>query len=99
MVLCRLGRYREAKRILDRAHQVADSCGDSDGAGRAILIVIEEMCNQLDDDERLDLGARLDRLLAHSQQASILERLQRCRKLIAEAHECYEAQPKQGVQA
>ena len=99
VVLCKLARHREAKRILDRAHQVADSCGDSDGAGRALLIVIEEMCNQLDDDERLELGARLDHLLAHSQQASILERLQRCRRLIAEAHECYEAQQKQGIQA
>jgi TolB-like protein len=91
-ILLKLGRQREAKRVLDRAYEVATRCGDSEGAGRALLVVIEEMCEQLDDDERLELAVQLDRLLSHSQRASILERLRKCLELIAEAHACYEAQ-------
>ena len=47
----------------------------NEGAGRALLIVTEEMGNQLDDDERVDLGNRLKQLLEHSQQASLRKRL------------------------
>jgi TolB-like protein/predicted negative regulator of RcsB-dependent stress response len=86
IVLCRLGRHREAKRVLDRANRVAESCGDSEGAGCALLIMIEEMCEQLEDDERLELGTRLKQLLSHSQQASILERLRKCLEAITWAH-------------
>ena len=74
-LLCQLGRYREARRVLDRAYGVAERCGDDEGAGRALLIVTEEMGNQLDVDEQVDLGNRLTQLLAHSQQASIRKRL------------------------
>ena len=86
LVLCKLGRQREAKRVLDRAHQVAERCGDNEGAGSALLIVIEEMCEKLDDDERHEIGARLNQLLADSQKTSTLERLGKCLKLIAAAH-------------
>lgn len=82
IVLCRLRRHREAKRILDRANRVAESCGDTEAAGYALLIMIEEMCEQLEDDERLDFGARMNRLLAHSQQASVLERMRKCQEAL-----------------
>ncbi len=55
------------------------------GAGRALLIVIEEMCEELDDRERLELGNRLDVLLGHSQQRLTLERLRKCHERIAKA--------------
>lgn len=86
IVLCRLGRHREAKRVLDRANRVAESCGDSEGAGCALVIMIEEMCDQLEDDERQEVGARMNRLLSRSQQSSILERLGKCLEAIARAH-------------
>lgn len=82
VVLCRLGRRREAKRVLDRANRVAESCDDSEGAGRALLIIIEEMCGELDDDELQELGARLEHSLSGSRQQSIVERLRKCRQLI-----------------
>ncbi len=44
VVLCRLGRRGEGKRVLERASRVAESCGDTEGAGRALLILIEEIC-------------------------------------------------------
>ena len=91
LVLCRLGRSREGKRVLDKANRVAEGCGDSEGAGRALLIVIEEMSDQLDDDERLELAPRLDQLLANSQKASTIDRLRKCLQKIAEAHAAFNA--------
>jgi TolB-like protein/tetratricopeptide (TPR) repeat protein len=86
LVLCKLGRQREAKRVLDRAYQVAERCGDSEGAGSTLLIVIEEMYEQLEDDERVEMGVRLNQLLSASQKASTLERLGKCLELIAGTH-------------
>ncbi len=86
LVFCRLSRHREAKQILSRAHEVAERCGDGEGAGRPLLIMIEEMFEQLADDERLELGARLAKLLAGSQRASLQERLRKGLDLINEAH-------------
>ena len=66
MVLCRMGRYRQAKRVLERACQMAERCGDRAGAERALQTVIEQMRDQLDDDERIELRATLDELLSRS---------------------------------
>jgi TolB-like protein len=85
IVLSRLRRQGEAKRVLERASRVAESCGDTEGAGRALLILIEEMTEKLDEAERLEIGRRLDQLLADSQKALIVKRLRRCRAIIAEA--------------
>ena len=90
-VLCRLGRQREAKRALERAYTVAERCGDEEGAACALLTKVEEMCEQLDDEERLELGSQLDQLLAHAQKASTLDRLRKCHQLIASAHASLEA--------
>ncbi len=50
VVLCKLGRYREAQRVLERAQQVAEHCGDMDGAKRAVRIkteVVEQLSQEL----------------------------------------------------
>ena len=90
LVLCKLGRRHEAKPILHRARRVAERCGDYEGAGRPLLILIEEMCEQLDEDERQEIGAQASQLLANSQQASTCERLRTCMERIAAAHAEYE---------
>jgi TolB-like protein len=82
VILCRQGRHAEAKGILEGAHRVADRCGDSEGAGRALLVVIEEMCELLGDQERRELGARLNKLLVHSQQTTTLDRFRKCIEVI-----------------
>ena len=56
-------RHRQAKRVLERAHQLAERCGDRAGAGRALMTVIEQMRDQLEDDERIELRATLDQVL------------------------------------
>ncbi len=99
IVLCRLGRKNEAKPGFERAHRVAERCGDREGAGRALLILIEEMCDQLADDERREIGAQANQLLANSQQHATRERLRKCLETIAEAHTRHEAQREQEIHA
>lgn len=99
LVLCRLGHRYEAKPTLERARRVAERCGDDEGAGRALLILIEEMCEQLGDDERRELGARATQLLANSQQKSTRKRLRNCVERIAAAHAEHEQQREQAVHA
>jgi signal transduction histidine kinase/FixJ family two-component response regulator len=90
LVLCKLGRRHEAKPILHRARRVAERCGDYEGAGRSLLILIEEMCDQLGEDERQEIAAQASQLLANSQHASTAERLRNCLERIAAAHAEYE---------
>ena len=99
LILCRLARRQEAKPIIERARRVAERCGDREGAGRALLILIEEMCDQLPDDERREIGAQANQLLANSQQPATRERLRKCLDLIAEAHSRHEAQREQEIHA
>jgi signal transduction histidine kinase/ActR/RegA family two-component response regulator len=99
LILCRLGHRQEAKPIIERARRVAERCGDREGAGRALLILIEEMCEQLADDERREIGAQANQLLANSQQPATRERLRKCLETIAEAHTRYEAQREQEIHA
>jgi signal transduction histidine kinase/ActR/RegA family two-component response regulator len=99
LILCRLGHRQDAKPIIERARRVAERCGDREGAGRALLILIEEMCDQLPDDERREIGAQANQLLANSQQHATRERLRKCLDMIAEAHSRHEAQREQEIHA
>jgi signal transduction histidine kinase/ActR/RegA family two-component response regulator len=99
LILCRLGHRQDGKPILERARRVAERCGDREGAGRALLILIEEMCDQLADDERREIGAQANQLLANSQQQATRERLKKCLQTIAEAHTRHEAQREQEIHA
>jgi signal transduction histidine kinase/ActR/RegA family two-component response regulator len=63
------------------------------------LILIEEMCEQLANDERREIGAQANQLLANSQQQATRERLKKCLDMIAEAHTRYEAQREQEIHA
>lgn len=99
LVLCRLGRRYEAKPSLERARRLAERCGDHEGAGKSLLIMIEEMCEQLGDDERREIGAQSNQLLANSQQAATRERLRQCLDRIAAAHAEHEQQRERATHA
>jgi signal transduction histidine kinase/ActR/RegA family two-component response regulator len=99
LIFCRLGHRQEAKPILERARRVAERCGNQEGAGRALLILIEETCEQLADDERREIGAQVNQLLADSQQQATKERLKKCLEMIAEAHTRHEAQREREIHA
>ena len=99
LVLCRLDHRQEAKPIIERARRVAERCGDRESAGRALLILIEEMCDQLPDDERREIGAQANQLLANSQQQATRERLKKSLEQIADAHTRHVAQREQEIHA
>ena len=99
-VLCRLEHRHEAKPILHRARRLAaERCGDHEGAGKSLLILIEEMCEQLGDDERREIGAQANQLLANSQQAATRERLRHCLDRIAAAHAEHEQRRERATHA
>src|SRR5882724_2225154 len=85
IVLSRLGNSSHAIRLLDRGNQLAERCGDTEGAGRALLFVVEEMSNQLGDDELRELAPRLEKLLALSPQEATRERLRKSLTTITRA--------------
>ena len=95
VVLSRLKRYTEARETIEVARRIAERCGDREGAGRACLTLIEELCDLLTDDERREIGARADHLLAASQHAATQERLRICLEKIAAAHAEYERRREQ----
>ena len=99
LVLCRLGRRHEAKPILERATRVAERCGDNEGAGKPLLILIEEMCDQLGEDQRQEIAAQASQLLANSQHASTCERLRNCLERIAAAHAEFEERRERATHA
>lgn len=78
MIYCRSKRYAEAKLALEDAHRLASRCGDMEGAGRALLVLMEEMSEFLEVKERKTISARLLELLSSSEQPSILRRLRTC---------------------
>lgn len=63
VVLCKLGRYREAQRVLERAQQVSEHCDDTDGAERARVIkleVIDQLSLELKRSEQRLLALKMD---------------------------------------
>ena len=88
LVFCKLNRRTEARALLEGARRVAERCGDAEGAGRALLILVEEMCDDLDDSERYYLGPRMQELLERTQVASTQSRLERCLRLISQQKSC-----------
>jgi CheY-like chemotaxis protein len=83
VALARLGDHSSARRLLQRAIEVAETAGDLEGGGRAKLSIIEELFNQ---NPEADLAANFlsaANLLQHSQDPSTKERLISCaRKMI-----------------
>jgi tetratricopeptide (TPR) repeat protein len=89
MVLCNLRRYTEARGVLEGAFRVAERCGDSEGAGRALLILTEEMYEELDEFTRQNIANRLRELLQHAQLASTRSRLDRSlRRVFRRPNQC-----------
>ena len=80
LILCRLKRPREARKVFDRAYQLANLCDDQEGAGLALLLIVEELPEQLQHDELSENLVLLENLLGHSQRSSTVERLAKCRE-------------------
>jgi CheY-like chemotaxis protein len=74
-VLARMGNHPRARALLQRAIDVAETCGDLEGAGRARLSIIEELYHQTSAAELSSIFHAAADLLANSQDPSARQRL------------------------
>lgn len=70
--------YGIAKKSFEAACSVAERCGDSECAGRALLIMFEELSGRLENTEKIEVVGKLKRLLATTQQTNLLTRVAKC---------------------
>lgn len=89
--LARLRRVEEARSTLERAATVAGQAGSAEGAGLALLTMIEELSEDLDAGALRHSYERADELLLRSQQPDAIARL-RCA-----ARRVLDAQPRTGM--
>jgi TolB-like protein/Tfp pilus assembly protein PilF len=81
-LFCKLNRYNEARQILEGAWRIADRCGDTEGAGRALLTLVEEMHPQMEQAELNHIVTRVRELLGYTQQESTRARMAECLKTV-----------------
>jgi tetratricopeptide (TPR) repeat protein len=81
-LFCKQNRSNEARQILEGAWRIAERCGDNEGAGRALLILIEELHPQMAQGELNRMAVRMRELLEHTQQASTRARLAECLRIL-----------------
>jgi DNA-binding winged helix-turn-helix (wHTH) protein/tetratricopeptide (TPR) repeat protein len=77
IVSSRLGRFSEAKRSFEGAYQISERCSDNEGAGLALLTMLEELDGRLDHSEKIQVAEMLRNLLATTQQRSLQARVER----------------------
>ncbi len=74
-VKARLGKFVRARQLLDRAIEIAETCGDLEGAGRAKLSIIEELTAQTSPLELAAMYEAVADLLKNSQEPATASRL------------------------
>lgn len=85
IVKARLGKFVRARQLLERAIQVAETCGDSEGSGRAKLSIIEELTPQTSPQELAETYDAAVELLKRSQDPSTTARLIESALIVIEA--------------
>lgn len=78
IALARLHHPRQAFEALERAAQIARCAGDVENAGRASLVILEELGSSLSSDQRRNAVDQVQILIDNTQDISILRRLGRC---------------------
>jgi CheY-like chemotaxis protein len=76
--LARLRDPAQAKAILQRASDIAEEAGDSESAGRAALVMIEELGTCLSNEKLTATIERAKKLLGNTQEISTIRRLMTC---------------------
>jgi CheY-like chemotaxis protein len=84
-IMARMGNHPRARTLLQRAIDVAETCGDLEGAGRARLSVIEELYNQTSAGELASIFHAAADLLEKTQDPSARKRLIECGSKVIEA--------------
>jgi tetratricopeptide (TPR) repeat protein len=76
LVAAKQKRYNDAKKNFEAAYNIAERCGDNEGAGRALLMMLEELENILELSEKAQMVEELNRLLASTQQKVLRARME-----------------------
>jgi CheY-like chemotaxis protein len=84
-VKARLGKFVRARQLFDRAIEIAETCGDLDGAGLAKLSVIEELTAQTTPIELAETYEAAVDLLKNSQDPNTTSRLVSAARIVIEA--------------
>ncbi len=92
VALARLGDHSSARRLLQRAIEVAETTGDPEGAGRARLSIIEELSGQTPAPQLVSIYQSAAELLKQSQDPSTRKRLIACAQKVFEAFGIAEVQ-------
>jgi DNA-binding winged helix-turn-helix (wHTH) protein len=82
LIYSKLKRCSQAKTLLENAYRLAQRCGDTEGAGRALAVLVEELFDSLESDEINDIAHRIREIISHYQDLSIHRRLQKCLTLL-----------------
>jgi DNA-binding winged helix-turn-helix (wHTH) protein/tetratricopeptide (TPR) repeat protein len=86
LISCKLKKYRQAKTLLENAYRLAQRCGDMEGAGRALAILVEEMWSTIESEDRYDIARRIVEILTSAQTLSIHKRLENCLMIHVESN-------------
>jgi tetratricopeptide (TPR) repeat protein len=78
LILFESNRIAQARAVLEVAHKVAERCGDREGAGRALLLILEKMRDVMSPIEQIEMCHRAHLLLDETQQVSVRFRLAKC---------------------
>lgn len=78
LVESKLGNFAKSKTSFLAGFSVAERCGDYEGAGRALLILLEELGHQLDENEKVQMSGKVSALFATTQQRAIQTRVKKC---------------------
>ena len=82
LIYCRLNRYSQAKTLLENAYHFAQRCGDIEGAGKSLAVLVDEMFDLLSSEEQNDIANRIVEMVSDSEDLSIHKRLQECLAMI-----------------
>jgi DNA-binding winged helix-turn-helix (wHTH) protein/Tfp pilus assembly protein PilF len=85
LIYCKLKRFSQAKTLLESAYRLARRCGDPEGAGRALAVLVEELFDSLESDEGNDIAHRIREIISQ-RRLSIHKRLERCLTLLETAN-------------
>ena len=78
VILSRMNRQAEVRSVLERARVMSERAGDTEGAGRASLTLIEEQGEMLSEDDLRESWTRASQMLARSTHPDTLMRLCAC---------------------
>ncbi|HET8669290.1 MAG TPA: hypothetical protein VFM05_01320, partial [Candidatus Saccharimonadales bacterium] len=75
IIASKLGRYNDAQRSFEAAHKISERCTDNEGAGLALLIMLEEIGDHLEGIEKTQVAEKLKRLLGDTQKTAVQTRV------------------------